>query len=51
LIIEGTSDTNTITILDGANTRMAGTVVLGIYDTIMFVHNGSEWVEISRTNN
>ncbi|MFH2143554.1 MAG: hypothetical protein ABIJ97_14100, partial [Bacteroidota bacterium] len=51
LLLEGSNNINTITINDGANTQMSGNVVLGLYDTIMFIWNGTDWIEISRTNN
>lgn len=50
LIIEGTSDTNTVTINDNTNTKMAGNITLGLNDTISFIWNGSDWVETSRVN-
>lgn len=51
LIIEGTSDTNTVTINDNTNTKMAGNVTLGVNDTISFIWNTSDWVELMRSNN
>ncbi len=51
LIIEGTDNTNTITIKDNANTKMAGDVVLGINDTITFMWDDTDWIELARSNN
>ena len=50
LIIEGTSDVNTITIKDNANTKMAGDAVLGLNDTLTLMWNDTDWIEISRAN-
>jgi hypothetical protein len=52
LIIKGTSDTNTVTINDGANTQQNGNVTLADGDTIEFWWDstGSEWQERSRNN-
>jgi hypothetical protein len=51
LILEGSSDVLTVTILDNANTKLNGSMVLGAGDTIMLMFDGSDWVEISRSNN
>ena len=51
LVLEGTNDTNTATIKDNANTKMAGDCVLGINDTLTLVWNDADWVEIARSNN
>lgn len=47
IFIEGTSDTNTVTITNGVNTRLIGevSVKLGNKDTIGFIFSGTEWVE------
>ena len=50
LVIEGTHDTNTITITDNANTKMAGNVILGVNDTLTLMWNGDDWVELCRNN-
>lgn len=53
LILQGTSDTNTITIQQAANCRLAGAAnaVLGANDTLMLVWDGTDWIEVSRSNN
>lgn len=51
LIIEGTSDSNTVTINDNTNTKMSANITLGVNDTITFVWNGTDWSEICRSNN
>jgi len=51
LILMGTSDTNTITINDDANTILGANRTLGLNDTMMLIWNGSDWVEISYSNN
>jgi predicted RNase H-like nuclease (RuvC/YqgF family) len=51
LIIEGSDDTNTITIKDVANTNLTADVVLGNEDTLLLIWNGSNWLEISNSNN
>jgi hypothetical protein len=51
LILRGTSDVNTITLNDNANTALGGTRVLGLNDTLTLVYNGDIWVEIAFANN
>jgi hypothetical protein len=51
LILQGTSDINTITIPDNANTRLGGSRILGDRDTLTLIFNGTEWVEIGYANN
>jgi len=53
IVIEGTNDANTVTINDSVNTQLAGgaAVVLGLNDTITLIFNGTDWCEISRSNN
>ena len=51
LVLQGTSDVNTITIQDGANTAMAGNCILGANDTLTLIWNGTDWVEICRSAN
>jgi len=51
LILQGTSDINTITVPDNANTRLGGNRILGDGDTLTLVFNGNEWVEIAYANN
>lgn len=51
LILRGTSDVNTITINDNANTALGGTRVLGLNDTLTLAYNGDIWVEIAFANN
>lgn len=55
LILKGDSNTNTLTVPDGANTRLAGNqaAILGDGDvlTLMYSSSESDWVEVSRSNN
>ncbi|PKM98089.1 MAG: hypothetical protein CVU79_04535, partial [Elusimicrobia bacterium HGW-Elusimicrobia-3] len=56
VILEGTSDTDSITIPAGINVKLAGAIppeaaVLGASDTIMLIFDGSNWVEVSRSDN
>jgi len=45
----GGSDTNTVTILNGANTAMNGHITLALNDSIEFWFNGTLWVEKGRS--
>lgn len=50
LTLTGTSDTNTITIQDGANTRLNGDVILGNGETITLKWDATrKWVEVNRS--
>lgn len=52
LIIEGTNDTNTVTIADGGNVKLtASSRTLGAGDTLMLIWNGSDWLEVSFSDN
>lgn len=52
LILEGTSDTNTVTVLDGANTDLNGLVILGDGEciTLRWNETDSVWREESRSH-
>lgn len=49
LTLEGTSDTNTITLTDGNGIKINCCMVLGLYDQITFQYNGSYWIELNRS--
>jgi hypothetical protein len=51
LILRGSSDVNTVTINDNANTALGANRVLGLNDTLTLVYNGDIWVEIAFANN
>lgn len=51
IVLQGSSNTYTITIKDGANTQLAGDCTLGNNDTLTLIWNGGDWVEVSRSNN
>jgi hypothetical protein len=42
---------STLTISDGTNQLLAGDIVLGIGDTASLIFDGTQWIEISRSNN
>ena len=53
ITIIGSSDTNTLTLDDGAGLRLTGQMVLGIGDNITLLYESTigDWTEISRSNN
>jgi len=51
LILQGTDDTNTIIIKNGANTKLTGDITLGANDTLSLIWDGSNWVETAFSNN
>ena len=51
LILEGTSNTNTVTLTDGNGIKLSGAITLGIRDTLTLMYNGTYFVELSRSNN
>jgi hypothetical protein len=54
LILAGTSNTNTIELVDGNGLALNGNCVLGLNDTLMLFYDfgGSNlWVELARSNN
>lgn len=51
LLLKGTSDVNTITINDNSNTKLVANRTLGEDDTLMLIWNGSDWIEVSFSNN
>jgi hypothetical protein len=53
LILQGTSDTATITIFDNANTQLNGNTsrVLGANDTLTLIWDGFNWIETAFSNN
>lgn len=53
IYIRGTSDTNTVTFDDGTGLQLDGgaSAVLGVNDVLTLAYLGSDWIEISRTNN
>ncbi|MEK7524651.1 MAG: hypothetical protein AAB588_06535 [Patescibacteria group bacterium] len=52
LIIEGTDDTNTVTVNDGVNTQLgAASRALGQNDTLTLIYNGADWLEVAFVNN
>ena len=50
LVLEGTSDTNTITIKNSANTVLGSDAVLGINDVLVLVWNSINWIEVTRSS-
>lgn len=50
LKIIGTSAANTVTLKDGNGMRLVGACVLAIYDTISLYYDGTDWIELARTN-
>ncbi len=51
VVLIGTSDANTVAVPDNANTALAGPFTIGSGDTLTLVHQGTQWVEISRSDN
>lgn len=53
LVVEGKSDTNTLTLDDGDGLQLSGgmSFTMGAGDSILFVYNGTVWIELSRSNN
>lgn len=53
LIIQGLSDINTITLINGNGLKLSNgaNFTLGLDDIITFIWNGVYWLEISRANN
>jgi hypothetical protein len=51
LVLEGTSDTATVTIPTGANTVFPASRTLGLNDTLTLIWNGSDWVQLAFSNN
>jgi hypothetical protein len=52
LILQGTSDINTVSINSGANTKLrANPIVLGANETLTLIWNGSLWVEVCDSEN
>ncbi len=51
LILQGTSNTNTVQINDGAGTELGNNRILGASDTLTLIWDGSRWVEMAYSNN
>jgi parallel beta-helix repeat protein len=51
LILEGTSDTNKVTIPNNANTLLGAARILGLEDTLKLIWNGNDWVEAGWSDN
>ena len=52
LILQGMHDVNTVTVPDNANVQVPSfSRVLGLNDTLTLIWNGTDWVEVSFTNN
>lgn len=50
IILEGTSDSNTVTYTSGTGLQLSGDITLGLYDQIMLQYNGVDWLEICRSS-
>lgn len=53
LILAGSSNTNTVTIVDGQGLRLSANCTLGLSDTLTLVYHAdaADWIEIARSNN
>lgn len=51
LMLEGSSDVNTVTVPQTANTRLVAARTLGIRDILTLMWNGNNWLEVSFANN
>jgi len=50
LILVNENSSDTITIDDGANTRLSGDAVLGNDDSLMLIWDGADWLEIAQVD-
>jgi hypothetical protein len=52
LVLSGTSDTNTVTIIDASNVQLKGNVVLGLYDFVVLLWDSAvgDWLEVARNS-
>lgn len=48
--IKGTSASNTVTIPDGANTKLNGAAIIGLNTYLTVEWDGSDWCEVARNN-
>ena len=53
IILQGTSDANTVKLDDGTGLQLAGGVsfTLGANDTMQLIYDGTDWIEVSRSDN
>jgi hypothetical protein len=51
LILEGTSDANTVTVPNNANTLLGAARTLGLEDTLKLLWNGTDWLELGYSDN
>jgi hypothetical protein len=51
LILRGSDNTNTITINDSGNVNLSGDITLGDSDILMLLWNGTQWIQVSYSNN
>ncbi|MCG2712623.1 MAG: right-handed parallel beta-helix repeat-containing protein [Candidatus Omnitrophica bacterium] len=51
LILEGTDNTNTVTVPDGANVSLGASRCLGENDMLKLIWNGTRWLEMKWTDN
>lgn len=53
IIVQGTSDSFTVMLDDGDGLQLSGNTsfVLGANDTMQLVYDGTDWIEVSRSNN
>jgi hypothetical protein len=51
LILEGTHDTNTVTLADGNGLNLTGAITLGAEDILTVMYNGTDWIQVSNADN
>lgn len=51
LILEGQNNTNTLALTNGNGVKLSGAITLGLNDTIFLYFNGTNWLEVARSNN
>ncbi len=51
LLLEGTSDTATVTVPNAANTKLGAARTLGSGDVLTLLWNGTDWIQVSFSNN
>jgi len=51
LLVLSNMGAGTVTVQDGADVQSTGEVALGQYDTMWFIYDSGEWIELGASNN